>query len=238
MIRFDKILVVDDSSVLRDVLSAVLGPHCGEIITAVDCATARAAVAEHADLSLILCDVHLPDGSGLDLVREFAPAPGAQPHVVVMTARPERADEHRARTDGAVAYLPKPIAFRDIVGALRKSEGKQSAAPRVRARPVGQAVLMSHDATPDEGIWKSFEIRDMSTTGAFLETPGPIAVGTDLDLCIDVGGSRARVLARTVRVQVPDWGVVGGVGVAFNEFESGSRELLTIRLDELDSAHR
>ena len=72
----------------------------------------------------------------------------------------------------------------------------------------------------------------MSTSGAFLETPGPLVVGTMLDLCIDFGGSRARVLARTVRMQEPDWGVPGGVGVAFREFESGSREILTIRLED------
>jgi CheY-like chemotaxis protein len=232
----DKILVVDDSAVLRDVMTAVLSPYCSEIVTAVDCASARAAVAAHADLSLILCDVVLPDGSGLDLVSEFAAPPGGRPNVILMTARPERADERRARADGAVGYLAKPISLRDIVAALRKVEGKRSAAPRVRAQPLGQAVIMNRESTPDAGVWRAFDIRDMSTTGAFLETPGPLEVGTDLDLCIDVGGSRARVVARTVRVQAPDWGVVGGIGVAFNEFESGSRELLTLRLGELDSS--
>ncbi len=68
---------------------------------------------------------------------EIAPAPGVPPHVVVMTARPERPDEHRVLADGAVGYLPKPLSFRDIVGALRRVEGKQTAAPRVRAlRPA------------------------------------------------------------------------------------------------------
>jgi CheY-like chemotaxis protein len=38
VIQFRKVLVIDDSIVLREMLSAVLSPHCGEIITAEDCA--------------------------------------------------------------------------------------------------------------------------------------------------------------------------------------------------------
>jgi CheY-like chemotaxis protein len=233
-IRFDKVLVIDDSSVLLDVVTAVLSPHCGEILTARDCASARRQVADHPNLSLILSDVMLPDGSGLDLVREFAPASGAKPDVMLMTARPVPADAATARLQGAAGYVAKPIAFRDIIGALQKSEGKKTAAPRLRVRPLGQAVPLDSTGLPSHGgAWKSFGIRDMSTSGAFLETPGPLEVGTMLDLCIDFGGSRARVLARTVRSQEPDWGVPGGVGVAFREFESGSREVLTIRLEEV-----
>ena len=234
VIRLEKILVIDDSAVLRDVVTAVLSPHCGEIVTAEDCASARRQAADHPDLSLILCDVMLPDGSGLDLLREFAPTPTAKPDVILMTSRPIPADAATARSHGAVGYLAKPISYRDIVDAFHKAEGKKTAARRLRARPLGQAVLMDSASTPSrDGVWKSFDIRDMSTSGAFLETPGPLAVGTMLDLCIDFGGSRARVLARTVRMQEPDWGVPGGVGVAFREFESGSREVLTIRLEEI-----
>jgi CheY-like chemotaxis protein len=231
-IRFDKVLVIDDSAVLRDVVTAVLSPHCGEIITAEDCASARRQIADHPNLSLILCDVMLPDGSGLDLLREFAPASGSKPDVMLMTAHSILAEAATARLHGVVGYLDKPVSFRDIIAALLKSEGKKTAAPRLHVRPLGHAVLLDMTGMPsDDGVWKSLRIRDMSTSGAFLETPGPLAVGTMLDLCIDFGGSRARVLARTVRSQEPDWGVPGGVGVAFREFESGSREILTIRLE-------
>jgi CheY-like chemotaxis protein len=234
VIRLQKILVIDDSSVLRDVMTAVLSPHCGEIITAEDCASARRQVADHSDISLILCDVMLPDGSGLDLLREFATRSPARIDVILMTARPVRADAAVARSHGALGYLAKPISFHNIVNVLLKAEGKRTAAPRLRASPLGQAVLIDSEGAPrSEGVWKSFGIRDMSASGAFLETPGPLEVGTMLDLCIDFGGSRARVLARTVRLQEPDWGAPGGVGVAFREFESGSREILTIRLEEI-----
>jgi len=234
VVHLPKVLVVDDSSVLRDVMTAVLSPHCGQILTAEDCASARRQVADHPDLSLILCDVILPDGTGLDLLRELATRSSTKIEVILMTARPVRDDATVARSHGAIGYLAKPVSFRDIVTALHRVEGKRTAAPRLCASPLGQAVLMDSAGAPvNGGVWKSFSIRDMSASGAFLETPGPLEVGTMLDLCIDFGGSRARVLARTVRLQQPDWGVPGGVGVAFREFESGSREILTIRLQEI-----
>ena len=47
-----------------------------------------------------------------------------------------------------------------------------------------------------------------------------------LDLYLDFGCSQARVQAQAVRVQVPDWGLMGGVGIAFRDFDTGSREQL------------
>jgi len=76
-------------------------------------------------------------------------------------------------------------------------------------------------------VW---DIRDMSMSGAFLETQGPIEVGALLDLYLDFGRSQARVRAQTVRLQTPDWGCVGGVGIAFRDFDAGSRELLVNHL--------
>ena len=70
----------------------------------------------------------------------------------------------------------------------------------------------------------------MSTSGAFLETHGPIEVGSVLDLCLDFGRSEARVQAQAVRVQLPDWGLAGGVGIAFRDFDTGSRERLLSHL--------
>jgi len=237
VIRFHKILVVDDSTVLREMLSAILSPHSREIVTAEDCAATRRRLLEHRDLALVLCDVILPDGTGFDLLGEILAFGPPKPDVILMTARPDREDARRAREAGAAGYLAKPICFRSIIDVLHQAEGRRVAAPRVRRRPLGRAYLVGSladaSATAVRTAPKSWDIRDMSTSGAFLETPGPIEVGTLLDLCIDFGDSRARVLARIARVQEPDWGLVAGVGITFREFDGGSRELLTSHLEEI-----
>jgi CheY-like chemotaxis protein len=230
MIRITKCLVIDDSDVVRDMLSAVMSPHCREIVTAADCAEARQRLREHRDFALVLCDVILPDGDGFQLLKEILALDPPRPDVILVTGRPDREDARRARAIGAIAYLSKPVIFRDIAEVLRDTEGKRKAAPRVRRRPLGRAYLTAPSATNEadearagEKVW---DIRDMSTSGAFLETHGPMEVGAVLDLYLDFGASHARVQAQAVRVQMPDWGLMGGVGIAFRDFDAGSREQL------------
>ena len=70
-------------------------------------------------------------------------------------------------------------------------------------------------------------IVDISLTGALLETFGEIPENQmlDLELALD-NGRRIRVGAKVVRVQHPQWGRVGGVGVTFTRFEGDSYEVL------------
>jgi CheY-like chemotaxis protein len=215
-------------------LSAVLSPHCGEIVTAADAAAARRRLREHADFALVLCDVILPDANGFELLDEILALEAPRPEVILMTARPDREDARRARALGAIGYLAKPISFRDIAQILRDAEGKRKAAPRVRRRPLGRAYVTSTPGAAGRGAPRGagsvWDIRDMSMSGAFLETQGPIEVGEMLDLCLDFGRSQARVQAQTVRLQMPDWGLAGGVGIAFRDFDTGSREELVSHL--------
>ena len=226
--------MIDDSSILRDMLSAVMSPHCGGIVTAADCAEGRRRLREHRDFTLVLCDVRLPDGDGFELLKEIRALDTPRPEVILMTGRPDREEARRARAIGAIGYLSRPIGFRDITEILRDAEGKRQAAPRVRRRPLGRAYVTT-PATADEaasvgGAESVWDIHDMSMSGAFLETRGPIDVGAVLDLYLDFGRSQARVQAQAVRVQLPDWGFVGGVGIAFRDFDTGSRERLLSHL--------
>lgn len=82
------------------------------------------------------------------------------------------------------------------------------------------------------GPKRVLRIADISLSGALLETYGEIPEGQllDLDLTLD-DGARVRVTAKVVRVQHPQWGKVGGIGVAFLKFEGDSRAALERYLD-------
>jgi hypothetical protein len=74
---------------------------------------------------------------------------------------------------------------------------------------------------------QTLRIADISVTGALLETYGEIPEHQLLDLVLDLeGGRRVGVTAKVVRIQYPQWGRVGGVGVAFTRFEGDSRDVL------------
>jgi hypothetical protein len=77
------------------------------------------------------------------------------------------------------------------------------------------------------GAGRTLRIADISLTGALLETYGEIPEGQllDLDLTLE-NGRRIQVTAKVVRIQHPQWGRVGGVGVEFIRFEGESRSTL------------
>jgi hypothetical protein len=101
---------------------------------------------------------------------------------------------------------------------MQDPPSKTQVARRMR-RSLGTAC------TADAG--RTLRIADISVTGALLESFGEIPEGQvlDLDLALD-NGTHVRVTAEVVRIQHPQWGRVGGVGVQFIQFEGESRSIL------------
>jgi len=101
------ILLVEDKDSLRRVLTLTL-EHAGYTVTA--CADAREAAAEvtRAPYRLVLTDLRMPHGSGLDVLRAARTADPDVP-VVVMTAYGSVDEAVQAMKDGAHDFLQKPV---------------------------------------------------------------------------------------------------------------------------------
>lgn len=207
----------------------VLRPHAEAVATAGCRREARSQIASEP-FQLLISDVSLPDGDGFDLLRDARALEHARPDVILVSPRTDFRSERLAAQLGAIGYLVKPIGFRDIARVLKQRSGAAVAQRRPRRRPGGQACVMDLAEGDDAAggvlpqlIWYA---RDVSRTGAFLETESPIAVGTVLDLALDLAGRTVRVRAEVVRVQEPDWGRPGGVGVNFIDLAGGANEIL------------
>ena len=76
-------------------------------------------------------------------------------------------------------------------------------------------------------------IADISVTGALLETFGEIPENQVLELNLTLeNGRRIGVTAKVVRIQYPQWGRVGGVGVAFTHFVGDARQVIEKYVDD------
>jgi two-component system, NtrC family, response regulator PilR len=107
-------LVVDDEPDIRDLLAITLGRMQLEVVTAGDYASAIRALAG-PPIDLVLTDMRLPDGDGLDLVEWMqAHRPGVP--VAVITAHGNVEAAVRALKLGAFDFISKPLDL----GALRK----------------------------------------------------------------------------------------------------------------------
>jgi CheY-like chemotaxis protein len=63
------ILYVEDNALVRDTFAELLATSDRRVVCAADGAGARQALREQ-DVHLLMTDIHLPDGSGLDVARE------------------------------------------------------------------------------------------------------------------------------------------------------------------------
>jgi two-component system response regulator PilR (NtrC family) len=106
-----RLLVVDDEESLLEFLALLFREQGYEVDTASSVAEARELVTR--DYDLCLCDVLMPDGNGLDLLREIKAAerPTA---VVVMTAYTSTRSAIEAMKAGAFDYVSKPFDVEEL----------------------------------------------------------------------------------------------------------------------------
>ena len=124
-----RVLVVDDEPDLRELLELSLIKIGLDVDTAADLMQARLFLSQRA-YQLCLTDMMLPDGNGLDLVRELSEASPAVP-VAVLTAYGSAESAVVALKAGAFDYLTKPVALEQlrttVQSALKSLSGTASA---------------------------------------------------------------------------------------------------------------
>lgn len=219
------ILVVDGSVTARETLRTVLIPHCRRVVVAASAAEGIEAVDRDDSIGLVLCDAVLPGQGGFAVLRHVRDLTGRRPEVILVSPWWIPGDAQRAADEGALGYLVRPVSLRDVARLWKQGRVQpQTLHPRMERRPLAKVWLLDpHDRNRTVLSW---DLYDVSTTGAFIETRGPLLVGTELQLEIIFGKESVRCTARVVRVQEPCWMHVGGVGVEFVFVEPASRRVL------------
>ena len=111
-----RILIVEDDSDVAQRAAELAARHGCEAIVAPTLAAARARLAD-ASMDLILLDLHLPDGSGVDLLQDIDLA--QQGRIVVLTGDPSLDSARRAAAEPLVEYLLKPLSTEQLVAMFQ-----------------------------------------------------------------------------------------------------------------------
>jgi DNA-binding NtrC family response regulator len=114
-----KILIVDDEANLREMLGIFFRRHGAQPFAAGSFAEAR-ATALHDEFDAILCDIRMPDGSGLDLLPFFRESQPQAP-VVMITAHTSHEDAVIAMKRGAADYVSKPFDIEELAVKIEKA---------------------------------------------------------------------------------------------------------------------
>ncbi|MGB7592585.1 MAG: response regulator [Terriglobia bacterium] len=113
-----RILVVDDDPESRDLLCEVLEANGYLQVEAVaDGLAAREALARDDDCPIIIADLHMPNESGLDLLRNLRKQ-NAKHQIVLMSSFISTTERKLARDLGAYALLDKPFRLSELLQVI------------------------------------------------------------------------------------------------------------------------
>lgn len=150
-----RLLLVDDHEVVRLGLRTLFR-HRGGVEVVGEAATAAEAVAEAARLSpdVVLLDVRLPDGSGVEACREIRAANPAV-RVLFLTSYADQEAVLSTILAGADGYLLKNIESESLLQAIRKVAAGQSVLDPAVTQPVlarMQAAVQQPPPEPGEAL--------------------------------------------------------------------------------------
>lgn len=116
MLEQFRVLIVEDDPHLLQTLADQLSDWKFDVGRAQNLAEARSKL--HEPWTFLLLDLHLPDGSGLELARELA-VRVERPMTLAVTGTATAQEAFELATLGVRAYLPKPIHVPDLRETLR-----------------------------------------------------------------------------------------------------------------------
>lgn len=161
-------------------------------------ADARAALSSGAFEGLVL-DLMLPDGSGLDLLKEMRAAGDSSP-VLVLTARDQTGDRVTGLDSGADDYLGKPFELAELAARLRAILRRRQGRAEGLMRWNGLCVDPARMRGEMEGREIEFSNREFTILQALMERPGAILAKSFLE--DRLYGWQEEVESNTVEVHI------------------------------------
>ena len=145
-----RILVTDDDAAVRTVVREALRREGHSVETAGSVAEQRAKLLSF-DPQVLVTDVVLPDGNGLDQVPEIAAARPAMP-VIVLSAQNTLATAVRATEQGAFDYLPKPFDLAELARSVASALATRASGevPAEEPGPVEELPLIGRSPPMQE----------------------------------------------------------------------------------------
>lgn len=171
-----KILIVEDQRRLGQFLKKGLSEHAYTATWVQTCREARDALCE-TEYDVIILDLGLPDGDGLDLLQEWRRGGFNEP-VLILSARDAVQDRIKGLDLGADDYLAKPFSLEELIARVRSLLRRQSAVKEtvLEHRTIKMDLLgrtVSVNGTPVELTSREFALLEV-----FLQNPGRILTRT------------------------------------------------------------
>lgn len=135
-----RIFICEDNEELAADLQALLTKD-GNVVEHADCTADARELLQKKEFDLLILDWELPDGSGIDVCKEFRARGGSTP-ILMLTGKNKTSDKEQGLDSGADDYLSKPFSSQELKARLR-------ALTRRADRPYTDNVLTCGDLSLD-----------------------------------------------------------------------------------------
>jgi len=146
-----RLLVVDDHEVVREGLVSMLARRPNfQVVAEAGTAADSIELARKFQPDLVIMDVRLPDGSGIEACREIR-SEMPETKVVILTSYPDEEAVFSAIIAGASGYLLKQVRGRDLVAALEAvGRGESLLDPAVTEKVLDRVRRVATSGTNDD----------------------------------------------------------------------------------------
>lgn len=186
-------LIVDDHAIVRKGILHVIA-ETQDIVCAGETGTGREALqlVRQNDYDIVVLDIHLPDGSGLDVlkqIRNFKP----RTQVLILSVYAENQYATRALKAGALGYLAKDSIPEELIAAIYKvAHGKRYVSQRLGELLAEQ--LSSNQGQEPHDILSN---REYQVLGMLADGKTVSQIGEELSLSVKtVSTYRTRLLEK------------------------------------------
>ena len=124
-----KILLADDSTIMRMVISMHLKRFTGAKIT--EAVNGQEALVKFTQekFDLLLTDINMPEMNGIELVRHVRTGLKSDIPIVIITTKGEVKDRELGMSLGANSYITKPVSVKDLIMAVVNNLEKKKVRP-------------------------------------------------------------------------------------------------------------
>ena len=198
-----RLLLVEDDTMLVDHLQEVLRDS-GFIVEHVNNAKDAKVYGIQEDYRVVVLDIGLPDGSGLDVLNHWREKRKNVP-VLILTARDSWQDKVNGLKAGADDYLAKPFHTEELIARLsaliRRSEGRVSNTISVRGYQLDEET--QRICTPDN-IWHPLTGTEFRLLRCLMGRPNRVFSKEELLeqlYTLDEGAGRNNIEAYVKRIR-------------------------------------
>lgn len=116
-----QVLVVDDSSTMREIVSTFLSKNGFDVAVASDGRDGLAHLRQDPDIRLVVSDINMPNMDGLTMAQTIRTEMGDRDvRIVMLTTEDNAAMRARGKAIGVTGWIVKPFKGEAVLGGLRK----------------------------------------------------------------------------------------------------------------------